>query len=676
MIFEEIRIYNLFSYYGEQVFKFEAPIGAKNITLIYGRNGYGKTSFIESIKLLFLGASEELRKNVQRGRSFRERAYLLGAGEEWLGILNRAARRAGEKKFGITITWREPEGFVEAKRFWRLKENDDYESLLEIVPDFGEAPSTLEDAQAFLNARLPEDYVSFFIYDGEQVQTLAEANREQQLEHIERLLSLSKLDTLNEYIEKNMRKWRKEGSPSEAYHQLTILERQLAELEANLARDKDRLAEMEEDIRRLERDIAADLRYLQSMHAFSHQHQASLLQRDLENLKTRLQTLQADLMETLPDDIPLLANPKLIQLALHDLNRLIKSDSAVLSVTLKQILEDLPRDLFEKGLPSKPPLTESQRAFYRNKLINLLNPYFIDPTQSGDGIMHLELTRAKGILKVLEFYAEADELRSQRVKDLKSITTIRRDILEKEREINDMSNLSEEERERYRTRQEAHEERKARQEEFKLRRQKIEQDINDWRRRIKEMQSSIKTQRDTLKLTEVAERRVKLGQDLVTLFHHYKRDLKVDHRAKIESTINKHFSELMTAHTQIKTIRVGVDFDLHFIGQDDEPVSMAGLSAGMKQLAATALLWTLKEVSGKSVPIVIDTPLARIDRGHQENLLRRYYPQAGEQVILLPTDSELDREKYAILKPYILQEYCLENPDGEHTRPVKAAMYT
>ena len=87
----------------------------------------------------------------------------------------------------------------------------------------------------------------------------------------------------------------------------------------------------------------------------------------------------------------------------------------------------------------------------------------------------------------------------------------------------------------------------------------------------------------------------------------------------------------------------------------------------MKQLVAQALLWGLKDVSGKEAPVVVDTPLARIDRQHQENLITRYYPKAGPQVIVLPTDSELDREKYALLKPHVYREYRLVNPEGDHT---------
>jgi len=87
----------------------------------------------------------------------------------------------------------------------------------------------------------------------------------------------------------------------------------------------------------------------------------------------------------------------------------------------------------------------------------------------------------------------------------------------------------------------------------------------------------------------------------------------------------------------------------------------------MKQLTAQALLWALSNVSGRNIPVIVDTPLARIDRGHQENLLSNYYPNAATQVIVLPTDSEIDREKYGMLHPHIAAEFRLVNPEGDRT---------
>ena len=167
-----------------------------------------------------------------------------------------------------------------------------------------------------------------------------------------------------------------------------------------------------------------------------------------------------------------------------------------------------------------------------------------------------------------------------------------------------------------------------------------------------------------------------MARKLGELFGKYKERLKCQYREGIEESINTHFRQLMTAHRMIDHIHVLETFGLRYEDKSGSVIGMGSLSTGMKQLMATALLWALKEVSQKAIPLVIDTPLARIDREHQERLVRYYYPNAGEQVIVLPTDSELDREKYSMLLPHIYREYRLENPDGESTRPIQAPMYS
>ena len=49
-------------------------------------------------------------------------------------------------------------------------------------------------------------------------------------------------------------------------------------------------------------------------------------------------------------------------------------------------------------------------------------------------------------------------------------------------------------------------------------------------------------------------------------------------------------------------------------------------------------------------PIVIDTPLSRLDSTHRDNIVNNYFPNAGEQVILLSTDTEIDKDYYRTLK--------------------------
>ena len=98
-----------------------------------------------------------------------------------------------------------------------------------------------------------------------------------------------------------------------------------------------------------------------------------------------------------------------------------------------------------------------------------------------------------------------------------------------------------------------------------------------------------------------------------------------------------------------------------------ESVGRASISAGTKQLVATSLLWALNAASDKSIPVVIDTPLARIDKNHQDSLLLNYYPNVAGQIIILPTDSEIDKAKLKLIRPYIYRQYLLDSPDGKST---------
>ena len=68
---------------------------------------------------------------------------------------------------------------------------------------------------------------------------------------------------------------------------------------------------------------------------------------------------------------------------------------------------------------------------------------------------------------------------------------------------------------------------------------------------------------------------------------------------------------------------------------------------------ATAIIWGLAKTSGRPLPFVIDTPLARLDEQHRENLVRNFYPNASHQTIIFSTDTEIVDSCYELLKPSI-----------------------
>ena len=82
-------------------------------------------------------------------------------------------------------------------------------------------------------------------------------------------------------------------------------------------------------------------------------------------------------------------------------------------------------------------------------------------------------------------------------------------------------------------------------------------------------------------------------------------------------------------------------------------IRKSGLSAGEKEIFAVSLLWGLAQTSQIKLPIIIDTPLSRLDSTHRDNIVERYFPSAGEQVVILSTDTEVDNTYYEKLEKYL-----------------------
>ncbi len=108
---------------------------------------------------------------------------------------------------------------------------------------------------------------------------------------------------------------------------------------------------------------------------------------------------------------------------------------------------------------------------------------------------------------------------------------------------------------------------------------------------------------------------------------------------------------------------VQIDPETHTVsltGVDGHALAATDLSAGERQLLAVALLWGLARAAGQPLPVVIDTPLGRLDGSHREHLLDRYFPQASHQVVLLSTDTEIDKAAYARIAPQVGRAYHLK----------------
>lgn len=73
--------------------------------------------------------------------------------------------------------------------------------------------------------------------------------------------------------------------------------------------------------------------------------------------------------------------------------------------------------------------------------------------------------------------------------------------------------------------------------------------------------------------------------------------------------------------------------------------------------------WSLALCSKKKLPVIIDTPLSRLDSAHRESLIKTYFPYASEQTIILSTDSEINQEYHDMMKDDIGDEFTLVYDD-------------
>lgn len=83
------------------------------------------------------------------------------------------------------------------------------------------------------------------------------------------------------------------------------------------------------------------------------------------------------------------------------------------------------------------------------------------------------------------------------------------------------------------------------------------------------------------------------------------------------------------------------------------------------------------QVSGKQIPIIIDTPYGRLDSKHRANLAKFYFPRASHQALLLSQDEEIVKEYYEILKPAIASEYSITyNPETRTSEVTEGYKFT
>ena len=152
-----------------------------------------------------------------------------------------------------------------------------------------------------------------------------------------------------------------------------------------------------------------------------------------------------------------------------------------------------------------------------------------------------------------------------------------------------------------------------------------------------------------------------------------RRLLKDFRRIKAQRTIEElefefatAFQELARKDDLLANARIDpLTFTVKLLNREGRELRKAQLSAGEKQIYAIAMLDALARTSGRRLPVVIDTPLGRLDSQHRSNLVTSYFPRASHQVILLSTDVEVDESFYKTLSPSVSHAFEIRYDNTE-----------
>ena len=144
---------------------------------------------------------------------------------------------------------------------------------------------------------------------------------------------------------------------------------------------------------------------------------------------------------------------------------------------------------------------------------------------------------------------------------------------------------------------------------------------------------------------------------------------KIEHLSK---EVGDAFQFLLRKQSLIERVEIDPEsFRIALYGTNGEVLSKERLSEGEKQIFAISVLWGLAKASPRPLPAIIDTPMARLDSEHRGHLIERYFPHASQQVIVLSTDAEVDRESYADLLPHVSHSFHLRYDDVEQRTEVE-----
>ena len=202
-----------------------------------------------------------------------------------------------------------------------------------------------------------------------------------------------------------------------------------------------------------------------------------------------------------------------------------------------------------------------------------------------------------------------------------------------------------------------------------------ERDLDDHHAKVAGLEAAVAQANS--RLARLLERRVQeewTNREAQRLIDHIERSrgslerfglqVLLGHIERIATSVRDGFNQLVRKEGFLGELSIDPKtFAISMADRDGRPLASERMSAGERQLLAVAMLWGLGREAGRKLPVVIDTPLGRLDSAHRDSLVERYFPDASHQVVLLSTDKEIEASHLERLAGRIGRSYRLDYDD-------------
>lgn len=658
MLFLTLTLENFGLYHGQHSLNLQpetTPAGHRPIILIGGQNGGGKTTLIDAIRLALYGSRAPIdrRRKNQPYAEFLRDCISRQAEPASLAIVELSFQQV------LRLGNIDRQAEIRVQRRWSHSQSETLQVYLDGWPDDNLTQTWDERIEDWL----PLGLSNLFLFDGEQIKALAEQDSPPPsvITAIRTVLGLSLIDRLSRDLDNLTEQKHRDQAKTAASQQLTAIEQDLSQHRQDLEREQTEITILQAQIPAAEAALTAASQQLEA-EGGSIRESFPQLERQIQIYRSEAEHQRQNLRHLAADLLPLGQITPLLQAAQQQAQLETQRQQAQSAQTLLQTQTQQLLDLI-----NQLQLSRSQTR----QITALLQ----SQTQQLD-----QLSRSPSWLNADPDACAAQAALPQQLSQLRQqshsqITSLHR--LEVHLEAlsqklaaaaspEDYARLSSQRQQAQRHLEQLLEQIDQRQRQAA----KLMQDIATCKAKLQEYGNLHGNQQDTRDLLQAAAR---VQQTLAS----FRDRLTLRKVQDLETRIAQYFRLLLHKSSLVQHIQMdSQSFSLTLYGSSGI-LPKHSLSAGEKQLLAIAFLWALSSLSGRQLPVAIDTPLSRLDSSHRQNLIQQYFPSASHQMILLSTDTEIGAAEVKALRTQsaIAREYRLSHDARSQQSQVESGYF-